>query len=210
MMKTAIAGLLSTLVFCAVAVAEGVSIYAPVQPQYKLGDFDYRAPSADGWRQVTSAPDSFVLVYAESVTAEQVNTRVQVEAQAFAVPDPKIVQDVMWLTEQGQSQQVKERGDQLVAFSKIAAVASNEKVMSYSLVTHIGDQDMYEIFYTIVAPDKTSYLVAKLTTKEPDHREQIYFSQFEASLASLAHNPASLPDSDKGSSPGASTSPKGT
>lgn len=200
---------LSILSLCTPAQAQGVSVYGPIQPLYKLGDFDYRAPTVDGWRQVTSSPNGFVLVYAEHVPPEQINTRVQVEAEAFSIPDPNVVRDLLWLTEQGQAQQVKERGDKLVAFSKIAPVAASDKVLSYALVTRVGQEDLQEVFYVTLAPDKTSYLVAKLTTKEPDYREQVYFGQFEASLESLVHNPPSS-GSDKPAAPPTPDPLKGT
>ena len=61
MLRSFVVALLSIVVLGATAVAQGVSIYAPVQPLYKLGDFDYRAPTVDGWRQVTSSESGFVL-----------------------------------------------------------------------------------------------------------------------------------------------------
>jgi hypothetical protein len=198
MLRSFLAGILAILAASATAAAEDVSVYAPVQPQYKIGDFEYKAPSQDGWRQVTSSESSFVLVYAESIPPNQINTRVQVDAEAFAVPDPMVIQSLVWLTEQGQAQQVKERGDNLIAFSKIAPLASNANVLSYALVTRAGTEDLHEVFYVMLAPDKSSYLVAKMTTKEPDHRQQIYFSQFEESLASLVHKPPVAPSPAKG------------
>ncbi|HET9061821.1 MAG TPA: hypothetical protein VFO62_00900 [Candidatus Binatia bacterium] len=210
MLKSFVVALLSIVVLGATALAQGVSIYAPVQPLYKIGAFDYRAPTVDGWRQVTSSESGFVLVYAEHVPPDQINTRLQVEAESFAVPDPKMVPGLVWLTEQGQAQQVKERGEKLVAFSKIAPIGANDKVLSYALVTRIGEEELHEIFYVTLAPDKTSYLVAKMTTKEPDYRQQVYLSQFEASLASLVHNPSSPSGSEKGPPPIPPDSPKGT
>jgi hypothetical protein len=203
MLKSFIVGTLTVLLFAATAAAQSqvLSVLAPIQPFYKLGDFEYRAPTVDGWRQVTSAENSFVLVYAETVPPDQVNTRIQVDAEAFVVPDPAIIRDLMWLTEQSQAQQVKERGDNLVAFSKIAPVASSDKVMTYALVTRAGNEDVHEIFYVTLAPDKTSYLVAKMTTKEQDYRQQVYFGEFEASLASLTHNPPARSEPEKASSP---------
>ena len=46
----------------------------------------------------------------------------------------------------------------------------------------------------------------------PDHRQQVYFSQFEASLASLTHKPAppSPPEPDKESAPAAPSPLEGT
>ena len=176
---------------CAGAVAEGdVSMYAPVAPKYQLGDFAYKAPNSDGWRQVTTAENMFILVYAEQMAEEQINTRAQVNAEAHRIPDGAADgRDTLWLTEQGQAQQVKERGENLVAFSKITPVGSNADVLSYSLVTKSGGGDMFETFYVMMAPTKMSYLVVKVTTKDIDFRTQPYFSQLEASLASLQHEP---------------------
>jgi len=210
MLRSFLAGSFAVLAVSTTAAAQGVSVYAPVLPQYELGDFRYKAPSQDGWRQVTSSENSFILVYAEQVPPDQINTRVQVDAEAFAVPDPAVIQNLLWLTEQGQAQQVKERGDNLVAFSKITPVASNANVLSYALVTRAGSEDLHEVFYVMLAPDKTSYLVAKLTTKEPDHRQQVYFTQFEESLASLAYKSSPSSDSEKASPPEAPSPPAGT
>lgn len=174
-------------VWGASAGAEAVSVYGPVQPEYTLGAFTYKAPTTDGWRQVTSVGSHLVLVYAESVEGGQINTRAQIDVEAFSADPAQLVGDVLWLTEQSQAQQVKERGDKLVAFSRIGAVDSKPNMMSYALVTRIGESDdMYETFYVVLANDKTAYLVAKLATKEAEYRSTPYFSQFESSLASIA------------------------
>lgn len=174
------------------ASAQGVSIYAPLSPRYQIGEFSYEGPKTDGWRQVTSGETSFILVYAETIDEEKINTRAQVNAEAFAIPAGAAQShDTLWLTEQGQAQQVKERGDKLVAFSKIAPIESNKDVLSYSLVTKDGGVELYETFYVMLAPTKASYLVAKITTKDTDFRTQPYFGQIEASFASLRHAPLS-------------------
>ena len=181
---------LLTLVVPLSAFAQGVSMYAPIAPRYQLGDFGYKAPTADGWRQVTTAENMFILVYAEQMDGGQINTRAQINAEAYAIPDGAATgRDTLWLTEQGQAQQVKERGENLVAFSKITTVSANADVLSYSLVTKSQGVDIFETFYVMLAPPKTSYLVVKVTTKDIDFRTQPYFSQLEASLASLAHEP---------------------
>lgn len=182
---------LSVLLVATTAAAQGgVSVYAPLAPKYQLGDFDYEGPTVAGWRQVTSAENMFILVYAEEIDGGQINTRAQVNAESYKIPDGAADgRDTLWLTEQGQAQQVKERGDKLVAFSKITPIESNPSVMSYSLVTKIDGVDMFETFYVALAPDKTSYIVGKLTTKDIDFRTQPYFSQLEASLKSLRHAP---------------------
>lgn len=182
---------LSVLLVAGTAAAQGgVSVYAPLAPKYQLGDFDYEGPAVAGWRQVTSAESMFILVYAEEVDGGQINTRAQVNAESYVIADGAADgRDTLWLTEQGQAQQVKERGDKLVAFSKITPIESNPSVMSYSLVTKIDGVDMFETFYVALAPDKTSYIVAKITTKDTDFRTQPYFSQLEASLKSLRHAP---------------------
>jgi hypothetical protein len=172
------------------AAAQAVSMYAPLAPKYQIGDFEYQGPKVDGWRQVTTGESSFILVYAETVDQDKINTRAQLNAEAFAIPEGLALNhDTMWLTEQGQAQQVKERGDNLVAFSKIAPVESNPAVMTYSLVSKQAGVELYETFYVMLAPNKTSYIVAKVTTKDTDFRTQPYFGQVEASLASLRHAP---------------------
>jgi len=194
------------------AVAEGVSIYAPLAPRYQIGEFEYQGPTMDGWRQITSAENSFIIVYAETMGDEKINTRAQVNAEAFAIPGGVAAgRDTLWLTEQGQAQQIKERGENLVAFSKIAPIESNPAVMSYSLVTKAGGEDTFETFYVMLAPDKASYIVARITTKDIDFRTQPYFTQVEASLASLRHAPRSnapppAPPSAEGT-PEAATAP---
>jgi hypothetical protein len=132
----------------------------------------------------------FILVYAEEVDGGQVNTRAQLNAEAYEIPGGAADgHDTLWLTEQGQAQQVKERGENLVAFSKIAPLASNSGVMSYSLVTKTSGVDMFETFYVMLAPNKASYVVAKILTKDTDFRTQPYFAQLEESLGSLKHDP---------------------
>jgi hypothetical protein len=191
MMRRLLPFLLAAVVVPLTALAQGgISMYAPIAPKYQLGEFVYKAPTADGWRQVTTAENMFILVYAEQIDEGQINTRVQVNAETYKIPEGAADgRDTLWLTEQGQAQQVKERGENLVAFSKITPVGSNADVLSYSLVTKSGGVDIFETFYVMLAPDKESYLVAKVTTKDIDFRTQPYFSQLEASLASLEHEP---------------------
>ena len=196
--------LVLALALCGTAAAQGLSMYAPLAPKYQIGDFEYQAPKVDGWRQVTSGEVSFILVYAEMIEGDKINTRAQVNAEAFAIPENAALgHDTLWLTEQGQAQQVKERGDSLVAFSKIAPVKANADVLSYSLVTKQGDIELFETFYVMLAPNKSSYIVAKVTTKDTDFRTQPYFGQLEESLASLRH----APRAKDSSSPAAPTPP---
>ncbi len=181
------------LVYSPAAAEGGVSVYAPLAPKYQLGEFAYEGPTLDGWRQVTSADNMFILVYAEEIDGGQINTRAQVNAESYKIIDGAADgRDTFWLTEQGQAQQVKERGETLVAFSKITPIEANPSVMSYSLVTKVEGVDMFETFYVALAPDKRSYIVAKVTTKDLDFRTQPYFSQLEASLKSLRHAPPTV------------------
>ena len=192
------------LFLCGEAAAQGVSVYAPLAPRYQIGDFEYVGPKVDGWRQVTSGESSFILVYAETVEADKINTRAQLNAEAFAIPEGAATgRDTMWLTEQGQAQQVKERGADLVAFSKITPIESNAEILSYSLVSKPGGVELYEVFYVMLAPTKSSYIVAKITTKDTDFRTQPYFGQVEASLASLRHAPRPKDSAPSGPAPSA-------
>lgn len=185
----------------AIGFAQSISVYAPIQDQYSLGGFAYEAPKTDGWRQVASDGNTLMLVYAETTGDEQINTRTQIEMQAFSAPPGAITGDVLWLTEQGHAQQVKERGDALVEFSKISPVSGGGDIMRYSLTSKIGGtEQLIEVFYVALAGDKSEYLVAKLSTKESDYATQPYVTAYEASLATLRHGEGKPADEAPGGS----------
>jgi hypothetical protein len=183
---TIVAGALLAL-FAANASAQGVSVYSPISSEYRIGDFVYSAPQYDGWRQVTSAPGMFILVYAESVADGQLNTRIQIVAESHEIPEEsrEFVEDSKWLSRQSYGQQRIEREDRIVAFSPIEAVGDSD-LSKFTIVTSAPDgSDMFESFYVKLAPDHSSYLIAKMTTIESDFQEQDYLKQLEDSLAGI-------------------------
>lgn len=165
----------------------GLAVYAPIAPQYRIGDFLYNAPRQDGWRQVASNPGMFILVYAESLPPDQVLTRLTVVAEAHAIEaeNREFIEGGRWLAGQSFNQQTGEREGRMVAYSPIQAVGDND-VHKYTLVSTGPDgKDSFETFYLRLAPDNSSYWIAKFVTSEADYQEQIYLQQFEDSLSSL-------------------------
>jgi hypothetical protein len=165
----------------------GLAVYAPIAPEYRLGDFRYEAPRDDGWRQVASNPGMFILVYAESLPPDQILTRLTVIAEAHEIPadQRERIEGGRWLAGQSFNQQKTEREGRIVAYSPIQAVGDND-VHKYTLVsTGPEGKDSFETFYLKLASDKSSYWIAKFVTSESDFQEQVYLPQFEASLSSL-------------------------
>lgn len=182
----------------AVVHAAQLTVFAPMAAEYTIGGFSYTPPAGDGWRQVTSSTDTFHLVYAESIGEDAINTRVDVVAKAFKIPDPALVTDVVSLAQKSQAQQASERGDKLIAFSRVAPVPGAESVHSYAFRTQVGDQELQEIFFVVLADDKSEYFVAKVTTQEADYTKAPYFAPLQTSLASLKHaGPSKAPVPEK-------------
>jgi hypothetical protein len=129
----------------------------------------------------------FILVYAESVADGQLNTRIQIVAESHEIPEEsrEFVEDSKWLARQSYGQQRIEREDRIVAFSPIEAVGDSD-LSKFTIVTSAPDgSDLFESFYVKLAPDHSSYLIAKMTTIESDFLEQDYLKQLEDSLAGI-------------------------
>ena len=176
-----------TILFAVKSAAQDVSVYAPIAPQYRLGDFTYNAPAQDGWRQVASNPGMFILVYAESMGPDQIFTRLTIIAETHSVDEEnrEFVEGGHWLARQSFGQQSGEREGRIVAYSPILPVGTND-VYKYTIVTKGPDEkDAFESFYVKMAADKSSYVIAKFTTSESDFQEKIYLKQFEDSLETL-------------------------
>ncbi len=186
-----VAPVLLTGALGSLAQAGGLAVFAPMAAKYTIGGFSYVPPNGDGWRQVTSSADTFRIVYAERLGDDSLNTRVDVVAEAFNIPDPTLVTDVVSLAQKSQAQQAAERGKSLIAFSRVAPVTEASGVYSYSFRTQIGDTELQEIFFVVLANDKSEYFVAKVTTKEAEYTQAPYFAPLKASLANLKHTHAS-------------------
>ena len=190
----AMAVLLTVLLFVpAAAGAQGFTMMSPMPPQYGIGSFEYTPPSGDGWREVQSGPDHFTIVYAEQTGDDTINTRMEFSAQSFALDDPEVVPDTFRLALASFETRKAERGESLVAHSKVEYLEGTEGILMYSLVTRAGDKDIYEIFYVQLKPDKTAYMSAKFLTRDIDYDQQPYYKPFLLSLPSFKPVGSSTP-----------------
>jgi hypothetical protein len=182
---TASALLVAALAFVSPAGAQQMTMLAPLASEYVVGGFQYTPPGGGGWRQLAESTDGFRLVYADKLPDEKINMRAELVAQAFEIPDPALTSDALSLARVSQSQQLKKMGDALVAFSAVKKVADDPEVGLFTLVSKAGDVDAFETFAVALAPDKSAYLVAKLTTREKQFRDAPYYKGFVASLGNL-------------------------
>lgn len=162
-----------------------MSMLAPLASEYVIGSWRFTPPGGDGWRQLAESSELLRLVYADSLPDDKIDMRAEVVAQTFDISDPSLVTDVLALARLSQAQQVKERGDRLVAFSAVDKVADSPEVDLFTLVSKVGTADAFETFAVALAPDKSAYLVAKLTTREKAFRDAPYYKGFIESLDKL-------------------------
>lgn len=165
--------------------AQDVAMLVVPNAHYTLGAFGYDPPLLEGWRTVGGGPTSLNLVYAERVNEDQINSRLHVQVESFPIPDPKMVTDGPSLADLGRRQQIKARGDTVVAFSDVTRVPGENEIYQYEIVSKAGEEKLHEIFFTTLAPDKSAYAVAMAATQEEDYATQPYWSQFYGSLASF-------------------------
>lgn len=166
---------------------DGYAVYSIVQPEYQLGKFRMYPPAGDGWRQVGNSAAVLRLVYAEILETSMINTRADAVAEAFSIDTPDIVPSALQLTLNGQTQQMEERGDQLVGYTRIEKVESPVETHSYTLKTRLTEtKNRYETYFVSLAPDKSTYMVVKFTTDEEGYNEKSFFKEFVASYAKLA------------------------
>jgi len=177
--------LAAVLALASPAGAQQVTMLSPLASEYVIGGFRFTPPGGDGWRQLGQSKDVFRLVYADQLPDDKIDMRADVVAQAFEIPDPAQASSALALARLSQSQQIKERGDALVAFSKIEKVADDPEVDLFTLVSKSGTVDAFETYAVTLAPDKSSYLVARLTTREKDFRDAPYYKGFLEALGKL-------------------------
>lgn len=173
----------------------------PLASSYRLGNFQYVPPAGDGWRQLESGERFVRLVYAEDLQDGQINTRVEFAAESYDIPDPSLVTNGVALTFTSMEQRRKEREAALVAFSNVAPVAGTDGLYSYSLVSKMLGEDYVEVFYVMLAPDKSSYFAGKLATKDVKYDEAPYWAAFAASLGSIAYLGGEKPGADQPDQP---------
>jgi hypothetical protein len=165
---------------------DGYSVYSIVQPEYQLGQFRMYPPAGDGWRQVGTNAAVLRLVYAEILEDSMINTRADAVAEVFSIDTPDIVPSALKLTLNGQTQQMEERGDQLIGYTRIEKIESPVETHAYTLKVRISETtNRYETFFVSLAPDKSTYMVVKFTSTEEDYSDQSFFKEFVASYAKL-------------------------
>ena len=179
------------------AAAQGMAMLAPLLPEYRLGQVEYAPPRGDGWRQLELGPQLLRLVYAEDPGAGQINLRAEFVVESHAIPDPSLVADGRDLAERSYQQRLEERQKSgvLVAQSQIALVGERNDLYMYSLISKISGVDHAEVFYVLLAPDKSRYVAAKLATKDTAYDQAPYYPALFDSLKSLrvaAAQPAAI------------------
>jgi len=158
--------------------------------EYTLGRFKYKAPSADGWRQMANVQNSLSLVYAEQKGPESIETLFGAVLESHDVPPENKIESAAALAELSRTQMAEKRKPELVGISAIEAVPSIDNLSTYRLLVHSplqGQPDVYEVYYVGMAPDGTQYIVIQCITKTDDYGTQLYFQQFYGSLASLKY-----------------------
>jgi hypothetical protein len=161
--------------------------------EYSLGRFKYKAPSADGWRQMANIQNSLSLVYAEQKGPESIETVFGAVLESHDIPPENKVESAAALAELSRTQMAENRKAELVGISPIEAVPSIDNLYTYRLLVHSpleGQPDVYEVYYVGMAPDGTQYVVIQCITKTDDYGNQLYFQQFYGSLASLKYTGA--------------------
>ena len=185
-MRTVLAFLtLSIVLPTPTAIAQGMARLMPLQSSYTIGRFQYEPPQGDGWAHVASSHSVFRFIYAEQLGAEAILTRTEIVIESFDIPDPALVADARTLTQLSLNQQAKEREANLVAYSPIESLATEPAVHAFTLVTKTGDKEVFESFFVALAPDKSQYLVGKMTTNEKDFLEAPYYAPLRTSMSAL-------------------------
>jgi hypothetical protein len=183
----ALAALVIAVLAARDAAAQGVTMLAPLLPAYQLGQVEYTPPKGDGWRQLELGPQLLRLVYAEDPGEGQISLRAEFVVETHPIPDPSLVADGRNLAERSYGQRLEERRKSgvLVAQSEIGLVGERDDLYTYSLISKISGVDHAEVFYVLLAPDKSSYLAAKLATKDTAYDQAPYYPALFDSLKSL-------------------------
>lgn len=179
-----LAGLGLASVLFAVPVAGQLMLNLPLE-RYTLEPFVYSPPSAEGWRSTEVGANSLGLVFAERSEPGGVNIRADVAIETFAIPEGGFSGSVRELAGLARQQQAAERQAVLVSSSAVATVPGAGVLETYTLVSVAVGNQLHEVFFVMLAPDRSAYLVAKFTTKEPGYKDQLYWAQFYGALSTL-------------------------
>ncbi|MBI5506926.1 MAG: hypothetical protein HY899_19235 [Deltaproteobacteria bacterium] len=190
------------------AFAQDMAQLDPLAKNYTLGGFRYEGPDADGWRQVANAADSLQLVYVEQLEEGKFNTRCHVIIEIDNVAPEFGKPEAAGLAEAGRRQQMEKAKDKLAAVSPIAAVPGVVDTYTYRFLVHgpadLG-KDFYQVYYVVLSPDKSQYVVMQVNVLDQDYENQLYFQQFYATLAKLKYQ---TPAGDGGAKDAASDAGK--
>jgi len=165
--------------------AQGLLVLNPMPPSYDLGGFSLSSPPVDNWRETQSSPTSFQAVYAERASDVDINQRCHFLAESHKVPESDYQGDSASAATAAWTQHTELRGDALVAFTRVQVLKEAPGVFTFTLVVKLGEENVQETFFIMLAPDKSEYFVAKLTTKEPQFREAPFYAPLMLSLSTL-------------------------
>jgi len=177
--------LVLVLVFPLAVSAQGMIVLNPMPPSYDLGGFSLSSPPVDNWRETQSSATSFQAVYAERVSDVDINQRCHFLAESHKVDEPDYQGDSASAATAAWTQHTELRGEALVAFTRVQVLAEAPEIFTFSLVVKVGEENVQETFFIMLAPDKSEYFVAKLTTKEPQFREAPFYAPLLLSLSTL-------------------------
>jgi hypothetical protein len=177
--------LVLVLVFPLAVSAQGMLILNPMPPSYDLGGFSLSSPPVDNWRETQSSATSFQGVYAERASDVDINQRCHFLAESHKVDDPDYQGDSASAATAAWIQHTELRGEALVAFTRVQVLEEAPGIFTFSLVVKVGEENVQETFFIMLAPDKSEYFVAKLTTKEPQFREAPFYAPLMLSLSTL-------------------------
>jgi hypothetical protein len=176
-----------------------------IAPEYTLRGFKYKAPATDGWRQMANVTGSLSIVYVVQPDPEKIETIFGVAMEAHEIPADVQVEGAAALAVTSANQMAEARKADLVARSPVEAVPSIPNLYTYRLLVRApvaGAPDGYEIYYVMLSPDKKQYLVIQCIAKVQDYGNQIYFTEFYGSLASLRYEPdGAKPETPKADAP---------
>ena len=173
------------LVFPLAVSAQGMFVLNPMPASYDLGGFSMSAPPVDNWRETQSSATSFQAVYAERVSDVDINQRCHFIAESHKVDDPNYQGDSASAATAAWTQHTELRGEALVAFTRVQVLEEAPDIFTFTLVVKVGEENIQESFFIMLAPDSSEYFVAKLTTKELEFREAPFYAPLMLSLATL-------------------------
>jgi hypothetical protein len=163
---------------------------------------------------MANVKQSLSLVYAQQPEPDKIETVFGVAMEAHEIPEGVQVESAAALAATSANQMAEARKADLVARSPIEPVPSIENLYTYRLLVRApvaGMPDGYEIYYVMMSPDKKQYLVIQCIAKVQDYGNQIYFTEFYGSLASLRWSAdaakANAQKADAPAAPGAPAAP---